>query len=1163
MLMPELRVTLPSLRRLSLSCLFPLLLPCLPSPAQEPNPPLPPTNRVADRAVPVESADKRKSVTISRDEYERLKTAARAAAQAEAARSAVVTEAHYTAAVADGTAKIDCRFVVQVLKGPWAEIPLDFGDAAVGLISTGKGTTAFLRGHDNGRFTLAVKEPGRHEIRLELQANVKSQTAGSGFAFSGPPAGISTLDVVVPASGQRITVSPTLVPERAAALNASAAANPSRAAATSGTSRVKGHLAAASKIGVTWQPNVPSDRLQPVFDVDSRTQLRVRENSLVTECRLSYRVQRGRLATLQIVVPAQDRIIDVSGDGGAISGWTVEKQKGMQQIRVALSRPIADRVGVTVRTERDLSDGTVFVGGADGKGQVFGIHAAESSRETGLLVLSHVPQWEVTVPSQVGWVPLESTEIPGEAATRGSQYVRYFHPQTPFSIRVQPVKPRVAVTQNARIALRSSRIEVTSRLQYQVDRIGVSQVSMRLPAGLTVDRVAGEHVKSFAVAGLDGPPATHPSRVAGLDGPPATHPSRVAGSPGVLRVTFDRRVTGKTELTIHAHRGSIEGTKPGELELPLPEPEAVDRESGRIELFAPEAVEVAAVAERTSGVTTATVAPGMSNGGLNPVSAWSYDVRPMRITVNIKQRAPRITARLGTRIDVRESVVGITSDLEFRVVHAPATSFRFAVPATVAGSVRVTDAAGNALAVRAAGPPPASAKKPDAKKSSAADVEWTVLEIEPSQPIAGVYRLKIQYEQELSKPANGGQPLSVQPLRVLGADASELHGEISVARARSLKLTLQARGGDVEPADGRELSFLKAIDGEHFQYHREPVMLSIGISQLNIETVAETVVSRGLVEVLLAGDSNASYRARYRVLSSERQRLRLDLPKSCEPLGVFVNGSPVALERDSAEQESEEWTSYLINVSRTQPYDEAFSLVVQFRMPVKPAPFQVPLGRLRLNLPQIHNPNGSAAVVQQLRTVVWVPEGIALHGEAEGFTRQTATRLTGIVPGGFASRVDSGSLESWIGITPPGVLEFPTQGHAYRFDSVGTVEQLEVAAADMPFATWVLSLPLLLMGLVLARTTWRNRLNLLLLLVFAVTVAAVAWSDATYHALLAARYGLAGALVLWVIHGVLGYRSREQAGATRAAPCPLPIAGLASVVIPPPGLFPEKSRVES
>jgi len=1146
MLMPEFRVTLLlSLRPLSHLCLLLLLVLCRPTTAQEPRirpgRPVPSSvTRVAARAVPAETTADSRSVTISRGEYERLKAAARAAAKRDDAGtvSAVVTEAHYSATVAGGAAQIACQFVVQVSFPssslgtiPWAEVPIDFGETAVGEMSTGKGTTAVLRGLDGGRFALRVKETGRHEIRLQLRANAKTLSNGSGFAFSGPAAGIATLDVVVPLAGQRIAVSPTFV------------ADP--VTPQPGTSRIKGHLAAASKIAVSWQPEkTAATAVAPVVTVDNRTRLRLREETLQSESQLTWRVHRGRLSSLRIVASAKDRILDVSCAGGKMSGWTVEKQKGMQQIRVALSRPVSDRVVVAVRTERHLAEGTTFVAGRDDKGHVFGTHAAESKLETGLLVLSHVPHWDVAFPTQPGWVPVDSPEIAAEPPAAGIQYVRYFHPKSPFSIRVQPVKPRLTVSHDARVAVRASRIDVTSRLQYQVDRIGVSSVSLRLPKGLAIDRVTGDRVKSFAVA----------------------------ASGDVLHVNFNGLVTGKTELTVHGRR-NLAQSQAAEFELPVPEPDGVDRESGRIELVAPDAVEVHNVPDKTSGVSASAVSPAASNGGLRPLHAWSFDLRPLRITVKAKPRAPRVTAKLGTVVDVRESGIGVTTDLEYHVEHAPARAFRFAVPAAVADNLRVTDAEGSVVTPRQIGPLSAPGAKPTPKKTNAASPAWTVLEIEPSQPVLGKRRWRIRYDLDLPKAADAGQPLAWQPIRVIGLgrnagstafhSAGELHGEISVRHARPFMLTVRASGGDVEPADARALSFLPAADGAHFQYHREPVALAIGVSRLEVETVAETVVSRGLVEILLAADSTAAYRARYRVLSSERQRLRLDLPKSSEPLGVFVNGAPVALERDPAAKEADEWNSHLIDVSRRPAVSEEFTLVVQFQMPVKPAPFQVPLGRLRLNLPQILNANGTAAVVQQLRTVIWVPEGQALVGEAESFTRRTTTRLTGVGPRGVSSRVDANELEAWVGVGAPGAFGFPTQGHAYRFDAVGAVEQIEIAATSMPFATWVLSVPLLLIGFVLLRTHWHNRLNLVLLLAFAGTIAAVSWGDAAWHALLAARYGLAGVAVMWLVHAVGRLSFRERAFFRGAndddAPCPLPLAGLASVVIPPPGLFSEKS----
>ncbi|MFQ5735218.1 MAG: hypothetical protein ACE5KM_25070, partial [Planctomycetaceae bacterium] len=110
-----------------------------------------------------------------------------------------------------------------------------------------------------------------------------------------------------------------------------------------------------------------------------------------------------------------------------------------------------------------------------------------------------------------------------------------------------------------------------------------------------------------------------------------------------------------------------------------------------------------------------------------------------------------------------------------------------------------------------------------------------------------------------------------------------------------------------------------------------------------------------------------------------------------------------------------------------------------------------------------------------------------------------------------------------------------------------------------------LCIPLMLLGFVLLKTSAQNKVGIGLLLAFVAALAAVKWRAETWHALLAARYGLTGVTVLWAVNGVLArrrhavtsppVRKQEQ----ESERCPLPLGGSASVVIPPPGLFPRKS----
>ena len=71
----------------------------------------------------------------------------------------VITSATYTAKIEKDVAQISATLVVQVLDKGWVEVPVKFGEAAIGELSSDSGKV-LLRGTGNGTYSLLLPTPG-------------------------------------------------------------------------------------------------------------------------------------------------------------------------------------------------------------------------------------------------------------------------------------------------------------------------------------------------------------------------------------------------------------------------------------------------------------------------------------------------------------------------------------------------------------------------------------------------------------------------------------------------------------------------------------------------------------------------------------------------------------------------------------------------------------------------------------------------------------------------------------------------------------------------------------------------------------------------------------------------------------------------------------------
>ena len=302
-----------------------------------------------------------------------------------------------------------------------------------------------------------------------------------------------------------------------------------------------------------------------------------------------------------------------------------------------------------------------------------------------------------------------------------------------------------------------------------------------------------------------------------------------------------------------------------------------------------------------------------------------------------------------------------------------------------------------------------------------------------------------------------------------------------------------------------------------FRYFRsdeaKPVQLELQSKKFEIKQVVQTVVSRAKIEVVLSQDDTARYRCRYRIKSSERQRLTILLPEGAEPHSVLVDNRQVSLEK-SGQTPPEKWSAYYVSVARSKNSDEAFQLTLLFTWPMNPAPFQLWRGKLQLPMPRVGLPSETNAVTQQIQATVWVPKDYKLVGTPSKFIVTSRPRLCDWLPEVSKSQND----DNWVGSTNELAQDFPTQGKRYQYSNLGGAEYLKVVWWHSTGFTVVLSGVLALIGLILVRTTWENKLGFLVFLALGVILWAQVNSDLMTHVVHAARFGFIALMLLWIVN---------------------------------------------
>ncbi len=527
---------------------------------------------------------------------------------------------------------------------------------------------------------------------------------------------------------------------------------------------------------------------------------------------------------------------------------------------------------------------------------------------------------------------------------------------------VQPVQPRLIVNHAAKFVFQDEELRVNSAFTYQIERAGVFDLKFRVPDNLVIDAVES----------------------------PAMREYRLDDATRVLTVTLSQRTENNAAVQIRAHRPLAEMAA-AEQSLPILEPLGVEREVGQVFVFAKPSVEVVTSETAVTAAQPLATAAGLTEGDAALTSSWSFTRRPVTIPVSVNRKPARLSADIATAVRVQPQLIDVESLVTFHTEYAGLDTFRLMAPAAISDRLRIESLDG---------------ATPLRQKTAAAPengwVTWTII---MQREVLGAVRLKVAYD--LRDTAAAGAAANSTTLAMIrpiagkaagGADVplTRLTGQIAISKDDTLAVTSSATGGDVEPIDVRELTLLPQTGAAAFRYFRQPddkgIDVQIQRARNEVQPVVATVVRKGLVEVVTGdkADAAATFRTRYRVKTSERQRILVHLPVNLELLGAYISARDVRLEKadiPSGQKIGENWDAYWLNVSREGSNDEEFVVTLHFLWKVNPPIGGGSYSRGSLDLPlPVFGPKDAPAAVQELRVVAWTPREYVLVGRPSDFS---------------------------------------------------------------------------------------------------------------------------------------------------------------------------------
>lgn len=224
-------------------------------------------------------------------------------------------------------------------------------------------------------FVVEIDRPGRHALTLDLLLPGTATPTGQGLVLDLPRTAVTRLELELPPGSRDLRLGGRPVGETLLEMK---------------NGRLTGNLGAAERLELSWRTAV-AGAASPILTADGTVQVRLEPRQLTTEARLTLRVQSGRTAQWQLLVPAGARVRVGAADEGRVARIETADRKPLTIHTVHLKEPTADPLAVVVEHSQPPPEPGARKPAAIGPFTVLG-----AVRHTGsVLVSSAVPEWHL------------------------------------------------------------------------------------------------------------------------------------------------------------------------------------------------------------------------------------------------------------------------------------------------------------------------------------------------------------------------------------------------------------------------------------------------------------------------------------------------------------------------------------------------------------------------------------------------------------------------------------------------------------------------------------------------------------------------------------------------------------------------------------------------
>ncbi|MEZ6109115.1 MAG: hypothetical protein R3B96_24300 [Pirellulaceae bacterium] len=444
-------------------------------------------------------------------------------------------------------------------------------------------------------------------------------------------------------------------------------------------------MSEADAVGFSWTAKAEGAAgLTAAVTAQARQEVTVDEGVIRTRATLTYDVSRADVSRFVIEVPADHDVVNVFDPN--VQRWEKTAADGLQRIDVMLFQPVKGNQNIVLELEKFTGGREMMVAMVQADVDVPAIRAVSAGvddeqvpvgRQQGIVVVQLAQTLRGDVYERSGLAQIDAAEV-GAAPNGAAWDFAYRYATVPYAlgVRVEKLLPEITAIENVVVELEPEKIEFTNRLQLLVERAGVFQFELLVPAGFEVDQVTSREDGGYAEVVVE----SHELKPATVDGGDAT-----------LIVQLGRQASGQVALRVTGHRAlddeNLRSPTGAGSSLPIAfarlAATGVKSVRGSLTVVAPESLRLSPTS--TKGVRSAQEGGATSDAAGRATSGlFSFGRDAVELTYDVSRRKPFVEANQALTVDIESGVAKFESKWLFDIRYSGVEMIRVDVPADLA-----------------------------------------------------------------------------------------------------------------------------------------------------------------------------------------------------------------------------------------------------------------------------------------------------------------------------------------------------------------------------------------------------------------------------------------------------------------------------------------------